>query len=82
MFLERQIQHVEDLVSGFEKKLVEDGTILNKPSALENRKQEIQVVQQNGTNISFFYITTVSYFFLTLSKRMYKRRFSQQRTSW
>lgn len=54
MFLERQIQHVEDLVSGFEKKLVEDGTILNKPSALENRKQEIQVVQQNGTNISFF----------------------------
>uniref|UniRef100_A0A8C7Z2S3 Envoplakin b n=1 Tax=Oryzias sinensis TaxID=183150 RepID=A0A8C7Z2S3_9TELE len=46
MFLERQIQHVEDLVSGFEKKLVEDGTILNKPSALENRKQEIQDIQK------------------------------------
>ncbi|KAF6722971.1 Envoplakin [Oryzias melastigma] len=45
MFLEKQIQHVEDLLSGFEKKLVEDGTILNKPSALEDRKKEIQDMQ-------------------------------------
>ncbi|RVE69125.1 hypothetical protein OJAV_G00074690 [Oryzias javanicus] len=47
MFLEKQIQHVENLLSGFEKKLVEDGTFLNKPSALEDRKQEIQDIQTN-----------------------------------
>lgn len=57
MFLEKQIQHVEDLLSGFEKKLVEDGTILNKPSALEDRKKEIQVVHTNHicTNVFFFF---------------------------
>ncbi|KAM9393400.1 envoplakin-like isoform 2-T2 [Pholidichthys leucotaenia] len=40
--LEKQIQKVEGFVSGYEEELVQDGTILDQPKALQNRNQKLQ----------------------------------------
>uniref|UniRef100_A0AAX7V2A8 Desmoplakin SH3 domain-containing protein n=1 Tax=Astatotilapia calliptera TaxID=8154 RepID=A0AAX7V2A8_ASTCA len=40
--LEKQIKKVDGLVSGFEKRLSEDGPIPNGPKAIETRAEEIQ----------------------------------------
>ncbi|XP_056144262.1 envoplakin-like [Lampris incognitus] len=44
MFLERQTQKVEGIVSGFEKRLARDGAILNTPTALQTRSQQLQTM--------------------------------------
>lgn len=44
MFLERQMQNVEGIVSGFEEKLAKDGAILNQQNALPSRNQQLQVL--------------------------------------
>lgn len=44
MFLEKQIQKVDGVVSGFENQLAKDATILDKPSALQTCNQELQVL--------------------------------------
>lgn len=41
--LEGQIKKVDGLVSGFEKKLSEDGPIPDEPNALRTHNQDIQV---------------------------------------
>lgn len=43
MFLERQIQNVEGIVSGCEKQLASDGVIPDKADALQTRNQHLQV---------------------------------------
>ncbi|XP_042249882.1 envoplakin [Thunnus maccoyii] len=47
MFLERQMQNVEDAVSGFEEKLAKDGTILDQQNALPSCNQQLQVMHKN-----------------------------------
>lgn len=44
MFLERQMQNVDGIVSGFEDQLARDGGILDEPLALQNRNQQLQVL--------------------------------------
>ncbi|XP_053194815.1 envoplakin [Scomber japonicus] len=44
MFLERQIQTVEGIVSGFEEKLAKDGTILDQKNVLPSRKTQLQAM--------------------------------------
>ncbi len=41
--LENQIKKVDGLVSGFEKKLSDDGPILDVPNAIQARAGDIQV---------------------------------------
>lgn len=43
MFLERQMQKVEGVVSGLEGQLAKDGVIPNKKNALLSRSRELQV---------------------------------------
>lgn len=43
MFLEKQIQKVDGIVSGFEEQLAKDGTILDQPNAFSSRSQQLQV---------------------------------------
>lgn len=43
MFLEKQIQKVDGIVSGFEEQLAKDGTILDQPNKLSGRSQQLQV---------------------------------------
>ncbi|TKS68814.1 Envoplakin 210 kDa cornified envelope precursor protein [Collichthys lucidus] len=45
--LERQINKVDGLVSGFEKKLSEDGPILDEPHAIQARTEDIQCQQRS-----------------------------------
>ncbi|KAM7386381.1 hypothetical protein PAMA_009143 [Pampus argenteus] len=47
MFLERQIQNVEGIVSGFEEKLAEDGSILDQQNTLASRNQQLQVMSKD-----------------------------------
>ncbi|KAM7372391.1 hypothetical protein PAMP_009560 [Pampus punctatissimus] len=47
MFLERQIQNVEGIVSGFEEKLAEDGAILDQQNTLASRNQQLQVISKD-----------------------------------
>ncbi|KAM4635679.1 envoplakin [Polymixia lowei] len=47
MFLEKQIQNVEDIVSGFEDQLVKDGAIPDTPSALQTRSQQLQTMRKD-----------------------------------
>ncbi|CAK6960372.1 envoplakin [Scomber scombrus] len=44
MFLERQMQTVEGIVSGFEEKLAKDGTILDQKNVLPSRKIQFQAM--------------------------------------
>lgn len=41
--LENQIKKVDDLVSGFEKKLSEDGPVPDVPNAIQDRLSDIEV---------------------------------------
>lgn len=43
MFLEKQIQKVETVVSGFEDQLVKDEAVLDQPNSLQSRHQKLQV---------------------------------------
>uniref|UniRef100_A0A3Q3WJ87 Uncharacterized protein n=1 Tax=Mola mola TaxID=94237 RepID=A0A3Q3WJ87_MOLML len=44
MFLERQMQSVDGIISGFEEQLAKDGAILDVPKALQNHNQQLQVL--------------------------------------
>lgn len=44
MFLERQMQKVDNVISGFEEELSKDGTILDQPNTLQSRNQQLQVL--------------------------------------
>ncbi|XP_034568149.1 envoplakin [Notolabrus celidotus] len=50
MYLERQMKHVEGMVSGYEDQLVKDGSILNQPKALQTRNQELQALRKDLTS--------------------------------
>ncbi|XP_034749774.1 envoplakin [Etheostoma cragini] len=50
MFLEKQKQTVEDIVSGFEEKLAKDGVILDQPKELPSRNQQLQALRQDVTS--------------------------------
>uniref|UniRef100_A0A8D0CT75 Envoplakin b n=1 Tax=Sander lucioperca TaxID=283035 RepID=A0A8D0CT75_SANLU len=50
MFLEKQKQTVEGIVSGFEEKLAKDGVILDQPKVLPSRNQQLQVLRQDVTS--------------------------------
>lgn len=43
MFLEKQIQNVDGIVSGFEQQLAKDGSIPDQPDALQTRSQQLKV---------------------------------------
>ncbi|XP_068574937.1 envoplakin [Cebidichthys violaceus] len=43
IFLEKQKQNVEGIVSGFEDMLAKDGTILDQPNVLPSRNQKLQL---------------------------------------
>lgn len=45
MFLEKQIQSVDDIVSGFEEQLAKEGAILDQKNALSSRNKQLQVLQ-------------------------------------
>ncbi|XP_069557355.1 envoplakin [Brachyistius frenatus] len=45
MFLEKQKQNVEGLVSGFEEELAKDKAILDQPDALQSRNHKLQVIR-------------------------------------
>ncbi|XP_028267450.1 envoplakin-like [Parambassis ranga] len=47
MFLGKQIQKVDGIISGFEEQLAKDGAILDKPNALQTRNQQLQVLQKD-----------------------------------
>ncbi|XP_031726665.1 envoplakin-like [Anarrhichthys ocellatus] len=47
MFLEKQKQNVEGIVSGFEDKLAKDGAILDQPNVLPSRNQQLQLTRQD-----------------------------------
>ncbi|XP_035510377.1 envoplakin [Morone saxatilis] len=47
MFLEKQLQKVDGIVSGFEEQLAKDGVILDKPSALQSRNQQLQAMRKD-----------------------------------
>nr|XP_046271944.1 envoplakin-like [Scatophagus argus] len=47
MFLEKQMQKVDTIVSGFEEQLAKDGVILDKPDALLSRNQQLQVLHKD-----------------------------------
>lgn len=44
MFLEKKIQNVKGIVSGFEEQLAKDGSIPNQPNALQSRNKQLQVL--------------------------------------
>lgn len=44
IFLEKQIQNVEGIVSGFEEQLAKDGVILDQPNAPLSRNMPLQVL--------------------------------------
>lgn len=44
MVLEGQLRKMDSTVSDFEKQLSDDGAIPDKPSAIQARTQEIQVI--------------------------------------
>ncbi|XP_061567168.1 envoplakin-like [Cololabis saira] len=50
MFLEKQIQKVEGIVSGFEEQLAEDGAVLDEPGALQSRQQNLQAMQKDAAS--------------------------------
>ncbi|XP_033501046.2 envoplakin b [Epinephelus lanceolatus] len=47
MYLEKQKQNVEGIVSGFEEQLAKDGTILDQPNALPSRNQQLQAMYKD-----------------------------------
>uniref|UniRef100_UPI003AAD0C66 envoplakin-like n=1 Tax=Centroberyx gerrardi TaxID=166262 RepID=UPI003AAD0C66 len=47
MFLEKQIQSVEGIVSGFEEQLAKDGAIPDTPNALQTRSHQLQAMRKN-----------------------------------
>ncbi|XP_049924927.1 envoplakin-like [Epinephelus moara] len=47
MYLEKQKQNVEGIVSGFEEQLAKDGTILDQPNALPSRNQQLQAMRKD-----------------------------------
>lgn len=92
MFLERQIQTVEGIVSGFEEKLAKDGTILDQKNVLPSRKTQLQVLYYNtmkksqrfnnvriglyDPNLFFFFISALSPY--TIKQAMLKDVASQK----
>ncbi|XP_068193776.1 envoplakin [Antennarius striatus] len=44
MFLERQTQKVDGIVSGYEQQLAKDGAIMDEPNALIDRNEQMQVL--------------------------------------
>lgn len=51
MFLGKQIQKVDGIVSGFEDQLAKDSTILDQPNALQTRYQQLQVLHFKNKRI-------------------------------
>ncbi|KAI3360147.1 hypothetical protein L3Q82_014464, partial [Scortum barcoo] len=47
MFLEKQMQNVKGIVSGFEEQLTKDGAILDQPKALQSRNQQLQKMRKD-----------------------------------
>uniref|UniRef100_A0A4W6BNQ2 Envoplakin b n=1 Tax=Lates calcarifer TaxID=8187 RepID=A0A4W6BNQ2_LATCA len=47
MFLEKQIQNVDGIVSGFENQLAKDGTVLDQSNALQSRNQQLQTLRKD-----------------------------------
>lgn len=47
MYLEKEIQNVEGVVSGFEKELAKDGTILDQPNSLQSRNEKLQEMSKD-----------------------------------
>ncbi|XP_029014275.1 envoplakin [Betta splendens] len=50
MFLEKQIQSVEGIVSGFEQQLAKDLSIPDQPDALQNRSQELKILRKDAAS--------------------------------
>ncbi|XP_072225362.1 envoplakin [Leuresthes tenuis] len=50
MFLEKQIEKVDGIVSGFEKELAKDGAILDETNALQSRSRKLQVMQKDAAS--------------------------------
>lgn len=50
MFLEKHMQKVDGILSGFEEKLVKDGAILEKPNALSSRSLEFQTLLKDAAS--------------------------------
>ncbi|KAK2894186.1 envoplakin [Channa argus] len=50
MFLEKQIQNMDGTVSRFEEQLAKDGTILDQPSTLQIRSQQLQAIRKDVTS--------------------------------
>ncbi|XP_049601866.1 envoplakin [Syngnathus scovelli] len=46
MFLQRQMEKVDGVLSGFEKELAKDGVIPNQKNALMNRNRQLQEIRQ------------------------------------
>ncbi|XP_054464216.1 envoplakin [Anoplopoma fimbria] len=47
MYLEKQKQKVEGIVSGFEDMLAKDGAILDQPNSLQSRNQKLQLTRKD-----------------------------------
>ncbi|XP_070837780.1 envoplakin [Chaetodon trifascialis] len=47
LFLEKQMENVDGIVSGFEEKLAKDGAILDEPNALQSRNKQLQAMRKD-----------------------------------
>ncbi|KAJ0058417.1 hypothetical protein NL108_014138, partial [Boleophthalmus pectinirostris] len=50
LFLEKHMQKVDGIVSGFEEKLAKEGPLLDKPTALQTRTQELQALKKDAAS--------------------------------
>lgn len=50
MFLEKQIQKVDGIVSGLENQLIEDRAIPDTPNALHTRSQQLQAIRKDAAS--------------------------------
>ncbi|CAJ1075760.1 envoplakin [Xyrichtys novacula] len=50
LYLEKQMKNVDDMVSGYEDQLANDGAILNQPNALQSRNQQLQNLRKDLTS--------------------------------
>uniref|UniRef100_A0A3B4ZBM4 Envoplakin-like n=1 Tax=Stegastes partitus TaxID=144197 RepID=A0A3B4ZBM4_9TELE len=50
MFLEKQIQNVDGIVSGLEDQLTKDTAILDQPTALQNRNKKLQALSKEAAS--------------------------------
>ncbi|XP_068606002.1 envoplakin [Brachionichthys hirsutus] len=47
MFLERQMDRVDGMVSGYEQQLAKDGAIIDQPNALTDRNKQLQALKRD-----------------------------------